>query len=81
MEDCWIVDGQPDGKRDIGGILKAAVDDAGVRCDVGSVPWSRENGSVDAEVGGVGKLLFQGLGICKIESRKETEDLRFRRRV
>jgi len=67
MEDSWIVDGQPNGKRNIGGILKAAIDDAGIGCDVGSVSWSWENGSVDAEVGGVSKFLFQGLGICKME--------------
>jgi len=67
MEDSWIVDGQPDGKRDIGGTLKAAVDDAGVGCDVGSVSWSWKNGSVDAEVGGIGKFLFQGLETCKME--------------
>jgi len=67
MKDSWIVDGQPDGKRDIGGIFKAAVDDTGVGCDVGSVSWSWENGCVDAEVGGVGKFLFQSLGTCKME--------------
>jgi len=67
MEDSWIVDGQPDGKRDIGGILKAAIDDAGVGCDVGSVSWSWENGSVDTEVGGVSKFLFQGLEIYQME--------------